>query len=416
MTKTISRILCVVLCLLLLLPLLAACGKKYVYELGPYSIRKDEYAYLLSTYKRDVLEGLGLDESYLNYPYDSSHTYGEYIETAYREEFEQSVYTLLYSLALFDEYDLSLTDEEKKSVKTSASTIIMYYGNNSVSKFNSVAKEFGFSDDTIFDIYEKQAKETKLINYLFGKDFSKLTESQKEKNYQDNYIHFQIIVVNTLYQKNSDGTFSNLTEEEVKAKKQLENELIELLCRDNYEYNYKVLPALLGKSDMSTVTYEEIWACKAINDDMLYPMGYYMKKPTASQMMNVTTLSQAMLTEIGDISAIAAKRFFEGSGTITTENGKETIKEGDYFEYGTAFIKRLEIDEGAWKKEENKDFFEDSQFLSGVAERVMFETYQSFEESMPYTLVTNTEYRDEYSFINVPANYLDYDYLHGKED
>ena len=415
MKKTILRILCFSLCLILLLPLLSACGEKNVYELGPYSIRKDEYAYLLSVYKRDVLEGLGLDETYLSYSYDSSHTYGEYIEKAYREEFEQSVYTLLYALALFDEYGLSLTSEEKEAVKTSATSVILYYGNGSVSTFNSLASAYGFSKNTIYDIYEKQAKETKLINYLYGSGFSKLTDEQKENYYSQNYIHFQIIVVNTLYQKNDNGTFTNLTEEEMKAKKQLEDELVEFLCRNNLEYDYKVLPAILGKSDLTGVTYEEIWANKTINDDSLYPLGYYMKKPSVTQMMTVNTLSQAMLTSIGDVSAIAAKRFFDGKGTISTENGTEEIKEGDYFEYGTAFIKRLDIDEGAWKKTENKDFFDEKQFLSGAAQVDMFNTFQSFEQTMPYTLVVNEEYKSKYSFILTPANYLDYDYLHGEE-
>lgn len=413
MKKTVLRIICIIMCLLFLLPVLSACGKKNVYELGPYSIRRDEYAYLLSVYKRDVLEGLGLNESYLSYPYDSNHTYGEYIEKAYREEFEQSVYTLLYSLALFDEYDLSLTAEEKKAVENSASSVILYYGNGSVGQFNALADEYGFSKKTIFDIYEKQAKESKLINYLYGSGFSKLSDEEKESYYSENYIHFQIIVVNTLYQKNESGAFTNLTEEEVNAKKQLENELIQFLCNGNMEYEYKVLPAILGKSDLTGVTYEEIWANKTINDDSLYPFGYYMKKPSVTQMMTVNTLSQAMLTAVGDVSAIAAKRFFEGNGTITTDKGTETIKEGDYFEYGTAFIKRLEIDEGAWAKEENKDFFVEKEFLAGAAQIALFNTFQSFEESMPYTLVTNEEYKNQYSFITVPANYLDYDYLHG---
>lgn len=417
MTKTILRITCAILCLLLCMPVLTACGEENVYELGPYSITEEEYAYLLCSYKRTILDELGLDESYLGYPVDSTSgtTYGEYIEKAYREEFEQSVYTLLFSLALFDEYGLELSDSQKKNIERSASSVIFYYGDGSVGTFNELAKAYGFTNDTIYDIYEKQAKESMVVSHVFGDNYSNVTDENKEDYYQENYLHFQVLVVNTLYQKNSDGSFSNLTEGQRKTMQDLENEIIELLIRNNLDYDYKVLPAVLKKDDMSTVTYEELWANPQINDDSLYPGGYYMQKPSPAQMMTVNTLSQAMLTKEGDVSPTKAKRYFDGNGSITTENGTETINKGDYFEYGTAFIKRLPIDDGAWKKEENKDFFEAS-FTTECAQNLLFQTLQKYEESCPYTLVVENDIKAEYTFVNIPANYLDYDFLHGTEE
>lgn len=396
------------------MPLLTSCGEDNAYELGPYSISEEEYAYLLCTYKRTVLEELGLDEAYLSYPVSEKDatTYGQYIERMYREEFEQSVYTLLFSLALFDEYGLELTKDEKDTIKSSANSVIYYYGNGSVSKFNSLAKEYGFSDESLRSIYEKQAKQTMLISHIFGDKYSKVTDINKDDYYDNNYIHFQIIVVNTLYRKDSDGSFANLSSEEMAAMKTLEDEMIELLVRENLSYNYKVLPVLLGKTDMSTVTYEELWANTKINDDTTYPGGYYMVKPNAAQMSSVTTLTQAMLTQEGDVSSIAAKRYFDGNGTITTEKGDTEIKEGDYFEYGTAFIKRLPLDNEGWKNEANKDFFGEG-FIRGAAQLSLFTTLQKYESSSPYTLIVNNSIKEDYSFIKTPANYLDYEYLHG---
>ncbi|MBE6673806.1 MAG: hypothetical protein E7596_01725 [Ruminococcaceae bacterium] len=417
MTKTILRIMCAILCLILCMPALTACGNDDVYELGPYSINEEEYAYLLCSYKRTILDELGLDESYLGYPVDStsSMTYGEYIEKAYREEFEQSVYTLLFSLALFDEYGLELSEEQEKSIKRSATSVILYYGDGSVGTFNEFAKVYGFSNDTLYDIYEKQAKESMVISHIFGNNYSNVTDENKEDFYQENYLHFQVLVVNTLYQKNSDGSFSNLTEGQRKTMLDLENEIIELLIRNNLEYDYKVLPAILEKDDMSTVTYEELWAHPQINDDSLYPGGYYMPKPTPAQMMTVNTVSQAMLTKEGDVSPTKAKRYFDGNGSISTGDGKETINKGDYFEYGTAFIKRLPIDDEAWKKDENKDFFEKT-FIAECAQNLLFKTLQNFEQSCPYTLIVSNELKEDYTLTKIPANYLDYDYLHGSEE
>ena len=61
MSKNFLRVACAVLCVLLCLPILTSCGNENIYELGPYSINKEEYAYLLSSYKRTAIDELGID-------------------------------------------------------------------------------------------------------------------------------------------------------------------------------------------------------------------------------------------------------------------------------------------------------------------------------------------------------------------
>lgn len=389
-----------------------------MYELGPYEITDEEYAYLMCTYKRQVMESLGIEEKYLNsvMSSESNMTYAQYIETAYRESFNQSVYRLLYAQAMFDEYDLSLSDSEKNSIKSTANAIVYYYGNGSADAFDELVRDYGFTNDTLFSVYEKQAKESAVVAHLLGDKYSKVTDEEKNIFYKDEYIHFQVIVVNTLYQKNENGTYSNLTQGQRETMLKIETELIELLCRENYAYNYEVLPKLLGKDDMSKVTYEELWANDIINDDMTYAGGYYMQKPNMYQMSTVNTLSQAMLTLEGDVSSVAAKRFFDGNGSIVLDGKTESVKEGDYFQYGTAFIKRLAIDEGAWNNPANKDFFPSEEFLAGAASNMFVNIIQSFEQSCPYTLMVDTELTASFSLATIPPNYIDYDYFHPSED
>ena len=418
MRKTFLKTLCLILSLLLCLPVFVSCGSEEVYELGPYSINEEEYAYLLSSYKRQIIESIGLDETYIDTPVTdtSSMTYGEYIEQMYRQNFEQSVYSLLYAQALFDEYGLSLTEAEQESIKNVADTIISLIGSGSTSRFDSLVSSYGFSSDAIYSVYEKQAKESAVVSYLFGKNYEKLTDDQKEDYFAENYIHFQVLVVNTLYFQTTDGKFANLSTEEREAQLQLEKELIQLLVNEkDPTFEYKILPAILGREDVSDATYEELWNNSLINDDMVYAGGWYMVKPNAYQLTQKTTLSQAMLTMENDVSAISAKRYFEGEGSITTENGEEKINKGDYFEYGTAFIKRLPMEDGAWKKDENKDFFGDS-FISSVAQSTLIGTLQSFAQTSPYTLMENTELLAEYSLTTIPANYVDYDYFHPSKE
>ncbi len=421
--KTFLRTLCLILSLILFLPVFVSCGTDNVYELGPYSINEEEYAYLLSTYKRRVIESIGLDESYMDAPVtdNDTMTYGEYIEKMYRSDFEQSVYSLLYAQALFDEYGLSLTKEQEDSIKRLGDTVVGTIGNGSSARFDDYVSSYGFTHDAIYSVYEKQAKESVVISYLFGDNYSKLTDEAKEEYFQENYIHFQVLVVNTLYFKDSNGNFANLDESERQAQIQLENELIQLFIGpEDPSFQFKILPAILKEKginkDVREVTYEELWSISLINDDMEYAGGWYMTKPNAYQLTQKTTLSQAMLTMENDISAIAAKRYFDGDGYIKTENGSEEVKKGDYFEYGTAFIKRLPMEAGAWKKAENKDFFEDSSFIAGVASSSLLSTLKKYSQLSEYTLMQNAELIVEFSLATTPANYIDYDYFHPTEE
>ena len=413
MSKTFLRTLCAILCLILCIPIFSSCGYSTIYELGPYELTEDEYAYLLCTYKRQVLEGMGLDEAYLDYPVneDNSITYGEYIERMYREEFEQSVYTLIYAQALFEEYGLELSEEEQKSIESVAKAVI-HANANTTTAFDNLVEDYGFSHETLYSIYEKQAKESAVINYLCGSNYSKVTDEDKNDYYEENYIRFQVLVVNTLYTKNDNGTFSNLTEEERKTKLQLQEELIQFLSRENLDYDYKLIPKILKVENMSNVTYEDLWNNEYINDDKTYPGGMYMAKPNAYQMSTVNTLSQAMLTKEGDVSALAAKRYFDGEGSLVLGDSQEQINKGDYFEYGTAFIKRLPIEEKGWKKEENKDFFSDSVLAAGASRQLIAKAFNLFQKSTAYTLMVDKELVAEYSLATIPANYIDYDYFH----
>ena len=86
-----------------------------------------------------------------------------------------------------------------------------------------------------------------------------------------------------------------------------------------------------------------------------------------------------MLSE-GECGVIDAKRYFDGDGTIKTENGEEEIKAGDYFTYGSAFIKKLPMEEKAYEKEENKEFFPKESFLSSVAQYTYYKRLSDYEK------------------------------------
>ena len=419
MFKRIICTLCAILFLISMLPAVTSCTIGDVYEFGPYSLNEEEYAYLMSFYKRQILDSLGLEEEALDYTISATDqtTYGETLEKMYREQFEQSVFSLIYSQALFDEYGLTLTEEDQKKIRNvAASVLYSYVPNGSVTAFDSIVSDFGFSYEAMCSVYEKQAKESAVIAHILGDNYSNLTDKQKNEYYEENYLHFQVIVVNTLYEKKGDS-FTNLIEEERATKLKLVEELKLFLCGNNpLDQTYEVLPRLLGVDDMSKVTYEDIWKDSYINDDQTYAGGLYMTKPSLYQSTIVTTVTQAFYTEEGKVSTLPAKRYFEGNGTIILGDSEETVKEGDYFEYGTVFVKRLPMEDNAWKTTENEQFFTDSGFVSGAARRVLFNTFSDYEESTARTLLKNQDLTAEYSLAIVPANRIDYDLFYPKEE
>ena len=419
MFKRIFCTLCAILCMISFLPTMSSCTVGSVYEFGPYSINEEEYAYLMSFYKRQILDSLQMDEEMLGYPVSETDqtTAGETLEKMYREQFEQSVFSLIYSQALFDEYGLTFSEEDQKKIRNlAASVLYTYVPTGSVTAFDSLVAPYGFSYEALCSVYEKQAKESAVISHILGENYSNVTEKQKDNYYKDNYLHFKVIVVNTLYEKKGDS-FANLIEEERATKLKLEKELKQFLCSNNpLDYDYEVLPALLGVTDMSKVTYDDIWKDSYINDDQEYENGMYMTKPDLFQMTTVNTLSQAMLTEEGDVSTLPAKRYFEGEGSITLGDSDEVINQGDYFEYGTVFIKRLPLEDKAWQDKSNEKFFTDSGFESGAARRVLFNTYSDYEKTTARTLMKNQELTQEFSLATIPANRIDYDIFNPTEE
>ena len=105
------------------------------------------------------------------------------------------------------------------------------------------------------------------------------------------------------------------------------------------------------------------------------------------------------------------KNIFDGDGTIESDDGTTTIKKGDYIEYGSSFIKRLAMEDNAWKDAKYKEYFGDA-FISGAAQHSIFYTLNKYADSCPYTLMLNNDLRATYSLESAIPNYVDYDYIH----
>jgi hypothetical protein len=393
-------------------PCLYSCDSNPdIYRLGSYSIKADEYHYLLGMQKMQALKSLGYGEKDIDTVIQEGYTLGNYIDAVYSAQFEQSVLTLLFSVALFDEYNLTISEDKRHASNEIINTLLTYYGGYSEKFLDKRLSNLGykFTTDTLRRVYEMQMKQSTVIEHLYGGNYEKLENEAKEEFCNDYYMHFQVIVINTLYKSHTDSlgktTYTNLTPEEINVQKRIVTELTELLVNDNKDFNYLIIDPSLS--------YEELW--EKYSDDTLYPQGYFMKKPVSQNVASSATLATAFALKTGDCGVVPAKRYFDGNGSITTENGKEQINAGDYFEYGSAFIKKLDMERDAFTKEENKDFFfpeGSSSFLQQACQYAFYQRLREYE-SESSVVVEYSKSISQYTISSSKANELDYYYFFG---
>ena len=412
MKKRLLSILLATLLILSLLPLLSSCGSSdNIYELGAYSIKKDEYEYLMGMQKKRTLEALGAKEGQLYDEVMEGVTLADYMDVLYREEFDQSVLILLFSQVMFDELGLTLSQEKIDTANAMVQTLIDNLGGGMERVFDKWLSKCGytFTADTLRRVYQMQAKENMVLNHLYGENRDNLNDEEIEEYYQNTYMHFQVLIINTLYKKHTDSsgkvTYVNLSEDERKYYKQLESEFTALLVEEDKDFNYIIL------KDDKNLSFEELY--EKYSDDQFFPQGYYMKKPTSYQFANSDTLATALILNVGECGVIDAKRYFEGDGTIKTEDGEEEIKAGDYFTYGSAFVKKLSLDEGAYDREENKDFFPIDSFLTSVSSYAYYKLLSQYEKDNNTTVYVSGD-KDGYTYHSILANELDYYFFYGE--
>ena len=412
MKKAICRTLCVLFLIILIIPSLSACrAERAMYELGDYKITEKEYNYLMGMFKKKVLVTFdsSLTDDSLSLELSSGVTLGDYLEARYREGFEQSLMSLLYAQSLFDELGLELTDEEISYINATATAVVAYYGNYSVKQFNKLAKQYGFDDEAMRNVYEMQYKENKVREHILGKNDSKIQESDRDSYYRYAYLRYQTLIINTVYKLHTDSSgevkFVLLDEYEKEERERLVLELRELLVNKNMDFDY-----ILLKEDKN-LSYMELW--EKYSDDKFYPSGLYeTSNPDAEQLNNSNVLSAAYQSKAGEVKVVTAKRYFEGDSSL--ENEDVTIKPGDYFEYGSIFVMRLDLDDGAYNRRESEIFFGES-FEAGVSNYTFYQALSKHQESLPYEVDISTKVLN-YTFASVKANELDYYYFASSEE
>ncbi len=188
------KIVAFLLCILCLLPLLAACGAETLMTYGEKTLSVNVYEFLLSRMK-GTLAYYGYEvekESFWNTVADmNGMTYDDY----FRETIKDQAINYIVADSLFDEYGLALSADDEAQVDKLLGEYVKKAGSKTA--LNEELKEYGVNYDILRDVYILEAKVELLKKHLYGKDGEKISFAEKEEYFNENYVAFRQIFLAT---------------------------------------------------------------------------------------------------------------------------------------------------------------------------------------------------------------------------
>jgi len=305
--------------------------------LGDKSVTDHMFEYWVDSYKAVLLSTYS-DAKDTDEFWDKKLADGSTAEDFFYRQTYNYIESNLVCMYLFDELDLEIEDEDIEKSESIVAELESIYADGNRNEFNRLLGNYGVNAELLSDIYLEEIKSTYVYNHVFEKGLLTVGDGEKEEYLEDNYVRIKQIYVNNKYdfEKSSydDAGNFNMAEldSETKAEKDAKVE--------------EVKAALASGKD-----FDEVYS--AYSEETDYPNGYYLSVTT--QDLPQELISNALSLEVGE--------------SVTFES-----------DYGTHFIKRLEMDEGAYSDEANKDFFEG--FTESVYESVFSDYIKSFYEKI----------------------------------
>lgn len=331
----IKKIACLMLAVAFAIPLLCACSQNepYVMSYKEYGITEKQYVYWMSYYKTTFL--------------NSFIEYGLVDKSAYTEDFWQNapdggqtfyemtvaraegyMKTLVVCMYLYDEYKLGESEDAREQLEVAVDKCIAedISSSGSRGKLNGALGEYKLNISDLEKIYEIELKKTMVEEYLYGESGTdKVTDEEREDYYEKTYVRVKHVLVNTVdkYFLNDDGErvvdpstgyykTEKLTDAEKAEKTALASDIYQKASNgDNFE---KLIEEYNEDEGM---TY--------------YTDGYFLTSESSYE-----------------------KAFLEAS--LQMKEGEVRRVESAY---GVHIIKKYPLEERAYEKELNKNFFTD---------------------------------------------------------
>ena len=336
--KIIKKITACALALLLLLLTLVGCSSygQPVMELGGTEITANMIEFWLSRYKAQfehyygeaVRKQYGLDKVDQFWPLVADPATGETYDDIMSGFIYENAQTYLCSLYLFDQFGLSLPASTVEEVDPYIADLCENYASGSKSEFNALLSNYGVSMKILRELYLIDEKVDYLQEYLFGAGGTLgVTKIDKENYYKQNYVRMRQICffINECPEYDEKG--NPVLDKDGYTKYR------SMTAAETQEARSRAADAL--KSINSGSDFLEISKKYDENPtDDGYVGGIYISKDSA---MGTDAALEKIYTELQSMEVGQIK-------LIETENNLHIVE-------------KLELDEGAYDKAANTDFF-----------------------------------------------------------
>ncbi len=365
------RLTALFLAIVMVLCTVPSCGSEAanVITFRDTVIDENEYSFLMSYYKALYLY------SYFGLTEDNSAVWTNQISEGVTVSDYLSALTLssIMSTAiyvdLFDEYGLSLTDEELKTVDDAINSLIEKAGSKSA--LNSALSEFGANTDVLREVRTNNLKVSKVQDYLYGENgVETASPAEVDIYYNENYCRVKFIFIsktleyerdeNGEYIKSEEGNYKTreLTEDEKAAKKALFADIEERVA------NGEDFEALLDEYTMDTGM-------------MHFEDGYYITSTSSFVEKDVISTSAGL--EVGKTAKL------------------ETAA-------GWYLIKRYDLIDGGYNKEE----YAKAMFGGSLAQTVNDTKMQELLRGYSEEIVIDEKLMSEYTLVKCAPNFYYY--------
>ena len=409
------KLLLLILALSLCLPLLAGCAGnqgKTLLSIGDTTLSVNTYQLLLSRMKGTLARYQYDVESddFWNTLVDMEHsTYDEY----FRQTILENAKTYVIGAYLFDQvHKLSLSQDTIASIDAELAEYVDYDGDGSKVAFNQILAEYGVNYDILRETYIMEAKIDALKLYLYGEKASKIADTVKEQYYQDNYVCFKQIFLasyyyvcqtdengdNIYYTTNSLGSQIICYDKENGTTKTDKNGNV-IKDKQGYEVYYtedgkiaydKETGSTAFKFDKDgepivvDYTKEELVKIKQEAKDILAQLSPSDYDGFEIQMEKRGEDEDAQKYENGyylhkDASSYTSYPYLESivKKLADMEVGQTALVESDY---GYHVIMKYPTEEGAYKEEENADWFEN--FEEGLIDSMFASLCEEYSDQV----------------------------------
>ncbi len=383
MIKTLKRILALSLALLGVLSCLAGCASqgKTMMKLENVKMSVNLFELLLSRTKGTItssyyLGATAVPDSYWDQWIDSNGTtYNDYYTDAVLDQAKN----YLAAMYLFKEMNLKLPDSYVEEIEEKMDRLVEEDGEGSKANLNAILGQYGANYNVLKESYLLEAKISYLKDELFGVNGNLISDRLIEDYYQDTYARFKQVFLYTqdyVYETDTDGQDiyykkdgSIAYDTSATAKKDEAGTLIQDKNGD------QIYVTKSGK-----VAYDKKNGTRrAVKDENGKDVIADLEGTELKLVIDTATQIQAMVEEndfdgfdqlVADYSEDPVMETAENGYYLTEStsfHSEEVVKAlfklnvGESAmvrsEKGIHIIMRYELDEGAYKKNENSDFF-----------------------------------------------------------